>query len=125
MTLYADSQYPVRADLDAVHAKQLDQLADPGTWGTGAQRLAVAGEIRRACYSAGIQEEPEGIGPQSDVELPETARTVIRKLAVTPNDYVEDTYEEATSGGLSRWVSRRVSRSAGTCGAGLCHPSRP
>ena len=101
MTLYADSQYLVRADLDAVHAKQLDQLADPGTWGTGAQRLAVAGEIRRACYSAGIQEEPEGIGPQSDVELPETARTVIRKLAVTPNDYVEDTYEEATSGGLS------------------------
>ena len=44
MTLYADSQYPVREDLDAVHAKQLDQLADPGTWGTGAQRLAIARE---------------------------------------------------------------------------------
>ena len=101
LTLYADSQNPVRADLDAVHAKQLDQLADPGTWGTGPQRLAVAGEIRRACYSAGIQEEPEGTGPQSDVELPGTARTVIRKLAVTPNDYVEDTYKEARSGGLS------------------------
>ncbi|MDE0435856.1 MAG: hypothetical protein OXH92_17790, partial [Bryobacterales bacterium] len=59
MTLYADSQYPVREDLDAVHAKHLDQLADPGTWGTGAQRLAVAREVRQACYDAGTQEEPE------------------------------------------------------------------
>ena len=101
MTLYADSQYPVRADLDAVHAKQIDQLADPGTWGTGSQRLAVAGEIRRACYSAGIQEEPEDSGPQSDVELPEAARAVIGKLAVSPKDFGEDTYAEAGSAGMS------------------------
>ena len=34
MSLYRDSRYPVRPDLEAVHSKQLDQLGDPGTWGT-------------------------------------------------------------------------------------------
>ena len=101
MTLYADSQYPVRADLDAIHAKQLDQLADPGTWGTGAMRLAVAREVRRACYDADIQEEPDDTFPQSDVELPEVVRVMIRTLAVTPKDFLEDSYEDARSGGLS------------------------
>ncbi len=101
MTLYADSQYPVREDLEAVHAKQLDQLADPGTWGTGTQRLAVAREVRQACYDAGIQEEPEDTGPISDVELPDPVCAMIRKLAVTPKDFLEDSYEEARNGGLS------------------------
>ncbi len=101
MTLYADSQYPVREDLEAVHAEQLDRLADPGTWGTGALRLAVAGEVRQACYDAGIQEEPEDGGPPSHAELPEPVCATIRKLAVAPKDFVEDSYEEARSGGLS------------------------
>ena len=101
MTLYADSQYPVREDLDAVHAEQLDQLADPGTWGTGAQRLAIAGEVRRACYDAGTQEEPEDAGPPSDVELPESVCATVRELAVAPRDFLEDSYEAARNGGLS------------------------
>ena len=101
MTLYSDSEYPVREEIDAVHAGQLDQLADPGTWGTGAQRLAVAGECRQACYDAGILEEPEDAGPPSGIELPGAVRGMIRKLAVTPKDYLEESYEEATGGGLS------------------------
>ena len=101
MTLYADSHYKVREDLDAVHAGQLDQLADPGTWGTGAQRLAVAREVRRACYDAGTQEEPEDAGPPGDVDLPEPVRATIRKLAVAPGDFDEDSYREARDGGLS------------------------
>ena len=48
MWLYSDSQYPVRDDLAAVHARLLDQLAEPGSWGTGAQRLAIAAEARHA-----------------------------------------------------------------------------
>ena len=101
MTLYADSQYPVREDLDAVHAEQLDRLADPGTWGTGAQRLAVAREVRQACYDADIQEQPEVTGPLSDVELPEAVCATIRQLAVAPKDFIEDSYEEARNAGLS------------------------
>ena len=101
MTLYADSKYPVRADLDAIHAKQLDQLVAPGTWGSGAQRLAIAEETRQACYDAGIQEKPAGQERQSDVKLPEAARKVVQKLAVSPKDFLEDSYDEAKKGGLS------------------------
>ena len=46
MSLYSDSRYPVRDDLAAVHASQLDRLAEAGTWGTGVQRLAIAAETR-------------------------------------------------------------------------------
>ena len=53
MSLYSDPQYPVRDDLAAIHASQLDQLAEPGSWGTGAQRLAIAAETRRAGCDAG------------------------------------------------------------------------
>ena len=81
--------------------RQLDQLAEPGSWGSGAQRLAVAGEVRRACYDAGIQEEPEDGGPPSGVALPDAVRATIRQLAVAPGDFTEDSYEEARNGGLS------------------------
>ena len=58
MSLYSDSQYPVRDDWAAIHASQLDQLAEPGSWGTGAQRLAIAVETRQAGYDAGRLEPP-------------------------------------------------------------------
>ncbi len=101
MTLYADSNYPVRSDLDAIHEKQIDQLGDPGTWGTAAQRLAVAGEIREACYDAGVQENPDHPGYESDMELPPPAREVIRELTLEPQGFNEDSYNAARSGGLS------------------------
>ena len=101
MTLYADSQYPVREDLDAVHAGQLDQLADPGTWGTGAQRLAIARQVRQACYDAGTQEAPDDPGPPSDAGLPDAVCAIVRRLAVAPKDFLEDSYEEAGKAGLS------------------------
>ena len=100
MSLYADSRYPVRSDLEAVHTKQLDQLGDPGTWGNSEQRLAVASEIRRACVEAGVQEEPEEPQTETDVDLPRAARELIRELAVEPQGFDEASYKAARSGGL-------------------------
>ena len=101
MPLYSDSPYPVRDDLAEVHARQLDQLAEPGAWGTGAQRLAVAIEARQAGYDAG-RLEPSADGVESaGAGLPEAARTVVRRLAVDPKDVDEASYEEARRGGLS------------------------
>lgn len=101
MTLYADSKYPIREDLDAIHAKQLNQLASPGTWGTGAQRLAIAIEARQACYDAGIQEKPEDPGVPSEITLSEVTRNMVHKLAVSPKDFLENSYHDAKKGGLS------------------------
>ena len=74
--------------------------ADPGTWGNGEQRLAVAGEIRRACVEAGVQEEPEEPQPETEVDLPQAARELIRELTVEPQGFDEASYKAARSGGL-------------------------
>jgi hypothetical protein len=101
MTLYADSAYPVRADLAAIHTSQWDQLGAPGTWGTGAQRLAVAAEARIAGYDGGVLEEPADGGASVDLVLPEGARRVVQRLAVSPKDVDEAFFKQALKDGLS------------------------
>ena len=101
MTLYEDSAYPVRPDLAAAHASQLDKMGAPGTWGTGAQRLAIAAEARQAGCDAGVLEAPADGGGAVEFALPEAARRVVRRLAVSPKDVDRASYDEALSGGLS------------------------
>ncbi len=101
MRFYQDSEYPVRADIEATHALQMDHLGQPGTWGSGVQRIAVALETRKACYEAKTQEDSETETPACDVELPDFIRELIRKLAVSPADFQENSYESARKGGLS------------------------
>jgi len=101
MALYADSDFPVGSELEAVHASQLNQLENPGSWGTGAQRLAVVIEARRACFEAGVLEAPQGFKASSRPELPQGARKFIRQLAVSPKDVTKDTYDDARANGLS------------------------
>ena len=100
MTLYADSKYPVREDLASVHAKQLDQIGKPGTWGTAEQRLAIAQEVRNASYDVGIQERPEKFELKTSVKLPSVAQEVVRNLTVSPKDFLEASYDKAKQNGL-------------------------
>jgi len=101
MSLYSDSAYPVTDEIDTIHEAQLNRMFEPGTWGTGAQRLAVATAAREAAYEAGILEKPDDPGASPTVELPEVAKNFIAKLAVSPKDVLQDTYREAHEGGLS------------------------
>ena len=101
MSLYADSEFPVREDLAVIHASQLTELGAPGSWGTGAQRLAIAAEARQAGYDAGILEEPADGGASSEIELPQVVRRVVKRLAVSPKDVDQDFYNDARAGGLS------------------------
>jgi hypothetical protein len=101
MTLYADSDYPVRADIDAVHAVQLDRMAAPGTWGSGAQRRAVALAARRAGIDAGLLEASGVDDDAPGAGLPETVRRVVEPLAVSPGELDRDFYEQALADGLS------------------------
>ena len=45
---YSASKYPVRADFAEAHNLYWGRLAAPGTWLTGAERVAVAKEVRQA-----------------------------------------------------------------------------
>jgi len=99
MTLYAESEYPVREDLAKVHASQLDNLGKPGTWGGAAQRQAVILEAREACYEAGVLSRPAGAqSPEAD--LPAAARRVARQLAVAPQELDQAFYQQALKDGL-------------------------
>ena len=42
---YTDACVPVRDDLRAAHDRQWQRLAQPGTWWTGAGRVAIATEV--------------------------------------------------------------------------------
>ena len=49
MGFYADSDYKVREDLGKIHKNQFKNLGEPGSWGSGAQRIAIASQVREAC----------------------------------------------------------------------------
>ena len=101
MTLYDDSDYPVRADLAEIHGSQLERLGAPGTWGIGAQRLAVAAAARKAGYEAGVLEKPEDEGAPVELELPEVASRVAQRVAVAPQEVDQAFYQAALADGLS------------------------
>lgn len=101
MSFYADSDYPVGAELDSVHAAQFANFARAGTWGTSAQRLAVISEARQAGIDAGLLEAPDDPGATPDADLPQAVRDVIRTLAVNCPDFDRDTYQAARDAGLS------------------------
>ena len=87
MTLYSDSDLPIRPALTAAHERTLASFSAPGTWWTGAQRAALVAETREARATAGLQEASES-GPQqipTDIEVPEAARRVARQVAVSTN----------------------------------------
>lgn len=101
MSLYADSAYPVRADLDEIHAAQLAKLGAPGSWGTGAQRVAVAAAAREACYDAAILERPDDEGAPAELDLPDVARRVAGQVSAAPMDVDQAFYDAALADGLS------------------------
>ncbi len=69
----ADS--PVRPEVLEALAGTWEHLARPGTWWTGAQRLAIAKTARAA----------RAHRPLPDVELPKAAREAVAMIAATPS----------------------------------------
>jgi len=62
---YTDSPDPIRADLIAAHRAAWQHIAAPGTWLTGAQRVAVADETRRARGCALCGERKHALSPNA------------------------------------------------------------
>ena len=62
---YSDSPYPIRESLVIAYRKFWDALASPGTWYTGAQRIAIAAEVRNAVECPFCQERKAALSPYS------------------------------------------------------------
>ena len=101
MGIYDDSKYEINEDLEEVHGRHLRELGNPGTWGTGEQRLTIAGCARQAGIDAGLLEEPENGSQSSGGGLSSVVKKVVNDLAVLPKYFDEPSYQRAIKGGLT------------------------
>ena len=101
MGVYDESKYEINEDLEEVHGQHLRELGNPGTWGKGDQRLAIAGCARQSGIDAGLLEETESVSQSSGDGLSGVAKKVVNELAVLPKDFDESSYQRAIKGGLT------------------------
>ncbi|MCA8966863.1 MAG: hypothetical protein H6977_15805 [Gammaproteobacteria bacterium] len=100
MNLYADSTYPVDDTHAALHRDELRSLAHPGTWGTAAERTAIAAESRRARCEAGLQESVGDEALADGAELPAAARDLARRVALGGMSVDRDFFEQVRGAGI-------------------------
>lgn len=60
---YADSPYTIRQGLSAAYRNYWQALAGPGTWFTGAERVAIAAEVRHALTCPFCSERKNALSP--------------------------------------------------------------
>ena len=60
---YSDAPIPVPNDITQAHRFLLDHIRSPGTWWTGAERVAIATESRRAADCALCRERRASLSP--------------------------------------------------------------
>lgn len=72
---FSSAPMPIRNDLTVAFSAVWDRLAGPGTWWTGAQRVAIA-QVARDSY--------RGTDPAADPDLPEAATLAASLLSRKP-----------------------------------------
>ncbi len=90
---YRDTSWPVLERMAAAHRRSWTMLAEPGEWWTGAERISIAAECRRA--SALVDGLPDpGPGP---AELPDAAAFAVHKLIGDLPNVTREWYDETIS----------------------------
>jgi len=78
---YAQSSLPVRQDLVDAHRRAWLRLARAGTWWTGAERVAIAAEVRNAAHCRACRERKGALSPAA-VTAPHDSVTALRAAAL-------------------------------------------
>ena len=60
---YNDSRYPIRQDLADAYSQYWQKLARPGNWFSGAQRVAIAQEVRHALNCPFCAQRKQALSP--------------------------------------------------------------
>ncbi|MDE0759259.1 MAG: alkylhydroperoxidase-related (seleno)protein, partial [Pseudomonadales bacterium] len=60
---YTNSPYPIREDITQAHQKFWQKLAQAGSWWSGAQRIAIAAEVRNAVECKYCQVRKSALSP--------------------------------------------------------------
>jgi len=104
---YAAASTPVRADLVEAHEKLWQNLAEPGTWWTGAERVAIAAEVRKAwtctlCTDRKAALSASAVDGQHDTHgvLPSPVVEMIHRVTTDPGRLSKDWYERLSAEGV-------------------------
>jgi hypothetical protein len=98
----------IRADLTTAQAQAWDRIGHPGTWWSGAERVAIAAETRHARQCPLCAARREALSPAtvagdhaSLVALPGTAVEAIHRIRTDSGRLTERWYRQVLDGGLS------------------------
>ena len=105
---YLSSQWPMRADLVEAHRRSWESLRKPGTWWTGAERVALAAQVRAAADCDVCRERKAALSPYSvatehpaDPLLPAAAVDAVHRIASDPARLSQKVVEDTVAAGLS------------------------
>ena len=97
---YSGSPFPIRTDLSANHRAALAHIAEPGTWWSGAERLAIAREARAARDCALCRARKAAISPfavdgqhEGPLQLAAPVVDVIHRIVTDPGRLSRGWYE--------------------------------
>jgi hypothetical protein len=106
---YSNAPGIVRDDLYQAHHNMWQRLAKPGTWWTGAERVAIAAEVRKASDCKLCKDRMAALSPNtvkgqhdrsSDI-LPESAVDVIHRVVTDSGRLSKGWFEKILSHGLN------------------------
>ena len=97
----------IRADLSAAIDRALHNIAEPAAWWTGAERLAIAGEARRALSCALCVERKAALSPyavdgvhDSNSALPPVIIDIVHRIASDPGRLSRRCYDDVIAAGV-------------------------
>jgi hypothetical protein len=103
-----DRAIPIRADVVAAQARAWARIARPGTWWSGADRVAIAAETRNAaacrlCRERKAALSPSAVSGEHDSldALPNAVVEVVHHVCGDPGRLSERWYRSVISNGLS------------------------
>ncbi len=79
---YSQSPYPIRPDIRKAHQTYWQRLAQPGSWWTGAQRVAIAAESRQSLTCTFCTERKQALSPYQFPGGHETTQDLLDDIAI-------------------------------------------
>ncbi len=104
---YSAAGVPVRDDLRRTHLAMLEYFRQPGCWFTGAERLAIAAESRKALACPLCLERKASLSPEHPSgeharvsDLPESLVEIVHRLRLDSQRLSQEWFERVTAAGL-------------------------
>ena len=105
---YENASLGIRDDLAVAHRRAWDHIARPGTWWSGAERIAVAAETRNAVGCRLCRERQDALSPEAVLgahdslgRLPENVVEVVHRVRTDPARLTRPWFAGVIRSGLS------------------------